>query len=172
MSKPANIDIQNLFQKFGGDPSAYKEIRQEHDEERAQLSWPLITAMRNELPHAPKLKTAAHATVQGYGSTAPTLREEIRKNLGTDSPSALLQKQEQPASERPLHSLFDSLGTADSRPTAHSPAHTPETNTHSVQQPQATGSLNQVFSRLLDSPQPEQEAPQNDLRSMLGRLNR
>lgn len=161
MSKPANVDIQNLFQKFGGDPNNYQEIKREDDEEQAQLNWPIIAAMRNELPQAPRLKNPAAAAVNQQ--PAPTLRGEIQRNIA----AASNEQQEPPQthqqaapSSAPLRSLLGSLASAPAQP--------------ATKAAPADDSLDQVFSRLLNTPQSGADAaPQdNDLRSMLGRLKR
>ncbi len=58
MSKPANVDIHNLFRKFGGDAGSYREIVRDRTEENA-LNWPIIAAMNNELTHAPRISQPA-----------------------------------------------------------------------------------------------------------------
>lgn len=68
MKKPANVDIRNLFKKFGGDTGNYQEIQQDYVDENAQQSWPIIKAMEKERAVAPTLK--ASAATNGYRTPA------------------------------------------------------------------------------------------------------
>ncbi len=173
MSKPANIDIHNLFRKFGGNPDNYQEIVRDHAEEKA-LDWPIIAAMKKELPRAPRLRQApaspqAHAAppVARHLAEPATLFGAIQDSLGTNTPAMTPRKQEAPASSGALHSLFGALESqASSRQTA-SPAGA------AGNQPEAQNSLTGVFSRLLDTPQAETNgSPQNVLQNIFGRLNK
>ncbi len=174
MSKPANVDIHNLFRKFGGDPDNYQEIVRDHAEEKA-LDWPIIAAMKKELPRAPRLRQApaspqAHAVppVPRHPAEPATLFGAIQDRLGTNTPAMAPRKQEAPAPSGALHSLFGSLETqeASSRQAA-PPAGA------AGSQPEAQDSLAGVFSRLLDTPQAETSgSPQNVLQNIFGRLNK
>lgn len=58
MKKSANADIQNLFRKFGGDAGNYQEIQQNYVVEKAQSTWPIVTAIEKDRVSAPVLKSA------------------------------------------------------------------------------------------------------------------
>ncbi len=60
MKKSANVDISNLFRKFGGDTGSYKEIQQDYIGEKAQKNWPIVQAVEKERAVAPRLKMAHH----------------------------------------------------------------------------------------------------------------
>lgn len=59
MKKSANVDISNLFRKFGGDTENYKEIQRDYINDKAQQAWPIIAAIEKERVTAPKLRMSA-----------------------------------------------------------------------------------------------------------------
>lgn len=176
MSKPANVDIHNLFRKFGGDPDSYREIVRDHAEEKA-LDWPIIAAMKKELPRAPRLRQpapinnlgrTASPAPQHHGAPA-TLFDTIQRNQGPDASAMALHKQEIPPPGA-LHALFGSL-EAQNAPAQHdSPAAPTSPAGH---RPESNAALAEVFSRLLDTRQPDMNnPPQNVLQNIFGRLNK
>ncbi|MFA6970377.1 MAG: BcsR/BcsP family cellulose biosynthesis protein [Gallionella sp.] len=69
MKKAANADIRNLFRKFGGDTGSYQEIQQDYVIDKAQKTWPIVTAIEKERVNAPSLKaTAANPASRVSGS--------------------------------------------------------------------------------------------------------
>lgn len=176
MSKPANVDIHNLFHKFGGNPDNYHEIVRDRAEEKA-LDWPIIAAMKKELPRAPRLRQPASINMQAHtASPAPrsnaapaTLFGAIQHNLGSEMPATAPRQQETPAPGA-LRSLFGAL-EAQSSPTQHT-SRTASAGTVD-HRPETEGTLAGVFSRLLDTPQPGTENPSRDvLQNIFGRLNK
>lgn len=76
LKKTSQADIRNLFQKFGGDTGSYKEIQQDYVSEKAQQSWPIVTAMEKERVSAPMLKAAA-------GNQRPRPAEPVGAKTGS-----------------------------------------------------------------------------------------
>ena len=58
MKKIVGMDIQNLYQKFGGDAGTYQEVQQAVVSESAQNNWPIIGAIEKVRVAALKLKSA------------------------------------------------------------------------------------------------------------------
>lgn len=128
MKKSANADIQNLFRKFGGDTGNYQEIQRDYVIEKAQKTWPIVTAIENERINAPVLKASANkpatrAAVAGSsaaqsGLHLAGLREPVSEHdaSGVKSVSSMFDKQAPVSSARPSDagqsSLFGSLRSA------------------------------------------------------------
>ncbi|HEX5338755.1 MAG TPA: BcsR/BcsP family cellulose biosynthesis protein [Gallionella sp.] len=196
MKKSANVDIRNLFHKFGGEPETYQEIKREHAEGQAQQSWPIVAAMRNELQSAPKGRVAApaavppapvlhahaapaagHSPVSGHGLFAA--RPKADAGTGRAAPTVVAQHAPAPGASGLARSLF---GGSAAAPAAVAQATTPQAHAgqmpgvgQSAQAVSSRGSdqLDAVFSRLLNPHQSDTaHAPQNDLRSMLGFLKK
>lgn len=70
MKKSANVDISNLFRKFGGDTGSYQEIQQDYIGEKAQKNWPIVQAVEKERAVAPRLKMAHHVAPQAASHPA------------------------------------------------------------------------------------------------------
>ncbi|MDX8378786.1 MAG: cellulose biosynthesis protein BcsP [Gallionella sp.] len=45
MKKSVNVDIHNLFRKFGGDAENYQEIQRDDYIDKSRQNWPLVMAM-------------------------------------------------------------------------------------------------------------------------------
>lgn len=45
MKKSVNVDIHNLFRKFGGDAENYQEIQRDYYIDKSRKNWPLVMAM-------------------------------------------------------------------------------------------------------------------------------
>jgi hypothetical protein len=65
MKNSSNTDISNLFRRFGGDTSAYKEFGQRTITEKSREIWPVIDVMyKNRVaPRKSRLKPASLTTV-------------------------------------------------------------------------------------------------------------
>lgn len=126
MKKSANVDIRNLFQKFGGDAGNYQEIQHEYVSDKAQQNWPIVNAIEKAQVTAPTLKAAATAP-------PPAFRNNPAPGGSNDSLSAVLARSVQPAARpvspaSPAHSLFGSL-TPAAKPEIAEPAVAPARST-------------------------------------------
>ncbi|MFA6015987.1 MAG: BcsR/BcsP family cellulose biosynthesis protein [Gallionellaceae bacterium] len=77
MGKLPTTDVSNLFQKFGGDETTYKEIQIECVRERSLRAWPLVEAIENQRRNGmiPKTNNASHTSkslVDLLGLSRPT----------------------------------------------------------------------------------------------------
>lgn len=186
MEKSPNVDIKNLFREFAGEPKSYHEIKQKDAEERALQNWPIVNAIKNEIKGAPKLRAPAlsstHSAV-GRGVSGVSLSAVQRSSVGahsvTDDPiegvRAMSTSSTQSAGS--LGALFSALEAPrhSSPPNFQTQAGQSPNKVLSVQatHPQKKDSLDEIFSRLLGTPQPESVClPQNSLRSMLERLKK
>lgn len=91
LKKSTQADIGNLFRKFGGDTSNYKEIQQDYVDEKAQQSWPIVAAMEKERVSAPMLKAAASnqrpRPAVGSSTGAFAVPAPIRGNVASNTGS-------------------------------------------------------------------------------------
>lgn len=172
MEKPTSVDIGNLFRKFDGDPGSYQEIKQDYAAEKAQHNWPLVEAMRKERMAAPKPKVVEPpssasgarplvASLSGANSVGSREQMPAGRRAEDMSPRS---SQPQPSSGS-ARSVFGNL----EKPTAPRPqAHARELDLRSEK-----SSVRDVFARL-ENPERNsvQNAPQNNLRSMLGFLKK
>lgn len=83
MKKSANVDISNLFRKFGGDTGSYKEIQQDYIGEKAQKNWPIVQAVEKERAVAPRLKMAHH--VAPHPAPEPAVAGHVPHHRATES---------------------------------------------------------------------------------------
>lgn len=144
MSKPANVDIHNLFRKFGGNPNDYQEIKQEDAENKSQQNWPIIAAMKSEMQNASQPTQTAPQPFRRHPAPEPA-----------------------PQQVAPRHSVSSFLGSLET--TNPSPAQAAEP-APTVSNNGRPDSLQAVFSRLHGNSQTQPEMPDNNLRNMLGRL--
>ncbi len=102
MKKTANVDIRNLFQKFGGDAEKYQEIQNDYVVGKALQSWPIVSAIEKAQVNAPTLKSSAahHSPVSKPGREPSEIARKVALPA-VPAPSI-------PASA--TRSLFGSLG--------------------------------------------------------------
>lgn len=181
MKKSANVDIRNLFQKFGGDTGNYQEIQQGYVSDKAQKSWPIVNAIEKAHAVAPTLRSSADRRAS---PVVDKPAQPDRQAEGVRSLSGLFAK---PATSDAASPLFAALNLAVKPAKSHSdsvvtavPARGLLNNTVNAQPvtPQAQSahraendSLNVVFSRLLN-PQDAENQQKHDLRSLFGYLNK
>lgn len=185
MKKSANVDIRNLFRKFGGDTGSYQEIHQDDAVEKSQQSWPIVRAMEKNRAGAPMLRASA-AVVPDTHVSSPVLSVAgapvAAKNneVAGARPASLAAMFAKPAptvaplvapSAAPAASLFGALNAAvkpvavNSRPVSHQPVQASRSRKNDP--------LDSVFSRLLNRQEPAAaNLPENSLRSMLGFLKK
>lgn len=196
MNKSANVDISNLFRKFGGDTGNYQEIQQEYVTDKAQQSWPIVRAMEKAHAAEPALRTAAvvrrsPAPVARAGLNIAPSSTPLAKSLlhvaTSDhqvaaslegSLSAMLNKSvPAPVVEAtPVRSLFGALTSVVKPVEVITQTHAkPVVNPiPSVQVLRSENDpLDSVFSRLLNPlNSAPAHSPEKSLRSMLGFLNK
>lgn len=175
MGNRANIDIHNLFSKFGGNPNTYQEIQRDVSTEHALNNWPIIAAMKNELQAPPRLRQPAPVTTSPQQRPEPTLVQQVTSSFKAHEVVAAGQTANTPPpAPGSLQSLFGSLETVrvqEAKPQQNTSAQPAATPVDAI--PASDGSLNNVFSRLLNSSQPKPITPtSNTLQSMLGRLTK
>ncbi len=180
MKKPANADIKNLFNKFGGDTGNYQEIQQDYVIEKAQQSWPIVKAIEKAHAAAPKLRSSGVAS-RTHSGVHPAPHGSQAK--ADHSPSSVLKPLDPPVS-----SLFGSLAAAD-KPVQidKAPVKAPLLSLFSAfngtsapasapvaQKPKSENDpLDTVFSRLLNPQIPETvSSSEKKLRNLFGYLNK
>lgn len=161
MKKSVNVDISNLFRKFGGDTGNYKEIQQDYFGEKAQKQWPIIQAVENERAVAPRLKMDGEKNL-GAAATQPGshLGKHVEhhpagvKAVANSAGSALFSHSNgmQSVSAAPVQSLFRDLN---------------DMRTKSVEAPAPAHSL---FDALRPVPTDAPEATPGPARSLFGGL--
>ena len=101
MKKSANVDISNLFRKFGGDTGSYKEIQQDYIGEKAQKNWPIVQAVEKERAVAPRLKMASASAPQPAPQpVSPVQRHVAHHHLAVPhaaAPASSIAEQAAPA---------------------------------------------------------------------------
>jgi len=170
MKKSANTDINNLFNKFGGDTGTYQEIQHDYAIEKAQQNWPIVGAIEKAQVVAPKLRSAANRTPQVAQVRLQTATDRISSptpsSVPTIQPGSTLfasltakpvQADTIPANNT-LNSFFGTLKEKESAQPA--PLQTSENDP-----------LNTVFTRLLGAQEPA-IAPDKNLRSLFGFLSK
>ncbi len=173
MKKSANVDVGNLFRKFGGDSGNYQEIQQQYVDEKAQQSWPIVTAMEKERAGTPVLKVAVAKRVE------PVAGHDELSSAGVKTGSVLSifarPAPESVAQSTPVNSLFGALGATPTPKHASvsvqakvEPTTQPAQFQHSESDP-----LDSVFARLLNPHKSVAASnPENNLRGLLGFLKR
>jgi hypothetical protein len=181
MKKSANVDIRNLFQKFGGDTGNYQEIQQGYVSDKAQKSWPIVNAIEKAHAVAPTLRVSANRRAS---PVVDKPAQPDRKAEGTRSLSGLFAKPPTSDSASPLFAALnlavksekshaDSVVTAvPARGLLNNTVNAPPV-THQAQSAHRAENdpLSVVFSRLLN-PQDAENQQKHDLRSLFGYLNK
>ncbi|MFA6921756.1 MAG: BcsR/BcsP family cellulose biosynthesis protein [Gallionella sp.] len=123
MKKSANVDISNLFKKFGGDTGSYKEIQQDYIGEKAQKNWPIVQAVEKERAVAPRLKMAVSGS--GVAQPAPPVSRHVAhhhvtgaQTVANPAASALFGGLNAPQAAPAAPSLFSGLNGSQAEPVA------------------------------------------------------
>ena len=201
MKKAANADIRNLFRKFGGDTGNYQEIQQEYVVDKAQKSWPIVTAMEKERASAPVLRTSVEnpvARVSGLpgantgsfaalkpGVSVTPRAPVVRQAEGARAATGLFARQAEPVAPRSLFGALNSVEKPAAPRTLFSPAPA-QVNTgapvraqpvqsqfqpKTQSQPSEKDQIASLFSRLVN-PQGVVATPDKSLRSLFGFLKK
>lgn len=178
MKKAANADIRNLFRKFGGDSGSYQEIQQDYVIDKAEKSWPIVTAIEKERASAPVLRASVEKPAARAPGEAVARHAELpaRRNYQAEGTAFVARQAAEPAA--PLaRPLFGALSGA-AKPVA-----PPENSLFAALKTPAKSAalfsaqasendpLSLVFSRLLN-PQNEVASPDKSLRSLFGFLKK
>lgn len=197
MKKAANADIRNLFRKFGGDTGSYQEIQQEYVVDKAQKSWPIVTAMEKERVSAPVLKTSIEnpvARVSGLpgantgsfaalkpGVSVTPRAPAVRQAEGARAATGLFARQAEPVAPRSLFGALNSVEKPAAPRNLFPPAQVNtgapvraqpvQTQSQTQSQPSEKDQIASLFSRLVN-PQGAVAAPDKSLRSLFGFLKK
>lgn len=164
MKKSVNVDIQNLFKNFGGNPEDYREIKREAGDARALRAWPIVAAMKNELQS--DNKPGAEAVITRPHIPAPVpVASVVRQPAPV--PAEPHQAEVSPSETHstagiPIRSLLGLVKAADDSSRGQSPSAQAGAS-------RKDDTLEQVFMRLSNpSANSSASSSPNNLRSMLG----